>query len=350
MEFKYNKGEWSEFYVFLHTLASGKLYAADSSMNKVPNVYYKILSSIRRDIEYNRDSSTNQIIFEYENTQITIPISTFESMEEILIEKIQLGTGTFSIPEINSIIEQLKINSIKERSDTKGDIILKIHDDVTGFEPTLSFSIKSYLGNKPTLLNASNGTVLKYQLSAPISENEMNRINSLSGSSKIKNRISAIRDLGIDLLYKDVPSTIFKENLQMIDYRLPEIISQIFLESYFVRGKKVSEVVQSFLDYNPTENPRIIKYKVQEFLVAIALGMVPLTEWTGLDEANGGYIVVKENAEVLCYHIYDRNRLKEYLYNHTKFDTPSTGRTSAGLLVHNEGGELEFSLTMQIRF
>ncbi|MED1608075.1 HpaII family restriction endonuclease [Cytobacillus kochii] len=350
MKFKYNKGEWSEFYVFLHTLASGKLYAADSNMNKVSDVYYKILSSIKRNVEYKRDTSTSQIIFEYDGLQVTIPIKTFEDMESIIIEKIKVGKGTFCIPEINSLIDQLKINSIKERSNTKGDIILKIHDDVTGFEPTLSFSIKSYLGSKPTLLNASNGTILKYKPSAPLTLEAVQSINAITGSSKVKDRISALRSLNIDLQYKDVPAFIFKENMQMIDYRLPEILSQIFLESYFVKGKRISEVVHSYLVNNPNENARIIKYKVQEFLVAIALGMVPLTEWTGLDEANGGYIVVKDNAEVLCYHIYDRNRLKEYLYNHTKFDTPSTGRTNAGLLVPDEHGEMEFSLTMQIRF
>ena len=80
--------------------------------------------------------------------------------------------------------------------------------------------------------------------------------------------------------------------------------------------------------------------------------MVPQTKWSGLDEANGGYIVVKDNAEVLCYHIYDRNKLKQYLYTHTKFDTPSTSRYSkynAGL-VTKENDSSYFTLVMQIRF
>ncbi|EGP5401579.1 HpaII family restriction endonuclease, partial [Enterococcus faecium] len=90
--------------------------------------------------------------------------------------------------------------------------------------------------------------------------------------------------------------------------------------------------------------------KIKQLLIAAALGMVPLTPWLGLEEANGGYIVVKDNSDVLCYHIYDRNRLSEYLYNHTAFDTPSTGRTSVGKVIRNENGELGFNLTMQIRF
>lgn len=347
---KYNKGEWSEFYAFLDILSSGKLYAADENMNKIATVYYTVLSAIKNGNEYNRNNALGSIAFEHENELISISIKDFESMSRQLFQVIKSSNGTFSVPVVEPFIEKLHLTTIKERSNSKGDITLKIHDDFTGFEPTLSFSIKSYVGSNPTLLNASNGTILKYKLSGDLTNSEIKDINSIEGNGKVKERISTIRAKGIDLIYKDIPSGIFKENLQMIDFRLPEIISEIFLESYFVKGKRIPEVVQSYLKRNPKENPRIIEYKIKELLVAIALGMVPLTKWSGLDEANGGYIVVKDTSEVLCYHIYERNKLKEYLYNHTKFDTPSTGRTNAGQLIISEDGKVEFNLTMQIRF
>ena len=70
----------------------------------------------------------------------------------------------------------------------------------------------------------------------------------------------------------------------------------------------------------------IIIHKVKDLLVAVALGMEPNTKWTGLEDANGGYIVVKDDGEVLCYHIYDRNKLRNYLFRNTKFD--KIGRAS----------------------
>ncbi|MCJ7842641.1 HpaII family restriction endonuclease [Lederbergia sp. NSJ-179] len=347
---RYNKGEWSEFYAFLEILSTGKLYAADENMNKIATVYYTILSAVKNDIEYNRIDTGGIITFEHEGKVTNISIEDFKNMSHQLFQVIKSSNATFSVPEIEPFIEKLHLTTIKERSDSKGDIKLKIHDNFTGFEPTLSFSIKSYVGSNPTLLNASRGTILRYKLTGNLSDSEINDINNIEGKGKVIKRIEEIRSKGLNLIYKDIPATIFKENLQMIDYRLPEIISEIFLESYFVRGKRISEVVQSYLEKNPHENDRIIKYKVREFLVAIALGMVPLTEWSGLDEANGGYIVVKDTAEVLCYHVYERNRLKEYLYTHTKFDTPSTGRTNAGQLLTDANGEIVFNLTMQIRF
>jgi len=78
--------------------------------------------------------------------------------------------------------------------------------------------------------------------------------------------------------------------------------------------------------------------------MAIALGIVPETKLLGIDEANGGYVIIKPNGDILCYHIYDRNRLRNYLYKNTKFDSPSSSRTGASLLVNEEDG-VKFRLT-----
>ena len=43
---RYNKGEWSEIYVFLRLLEVGKLYAADAELNKNDDVFYNIINSV----------------------------------------------------------------------------------------------------------------------------------------------------------------------------------------------------------------------------------------------------------------------------------------------------------------
>ena len=40
----------------------------------------------------------------------------------------------------------------------------------------------------------------------------------------------------------------FNRNLQMVDYRMPEILGNLFLESYFVEGKSISDVVDKYCD------------------------------------------------------------------------------------------------------
>ena len=39
---KGNKGEWSEIYTFFKLLAEGKLYGADSELNKKDDIFYDI--------------------------------------------------------------------------------------------------------------------------------------------------------------------------------------------------------------------------------------------------------------------------------------------------------------------
>ncbi|MFZ3272683.1 MAG: HpaII family restriction endonuclease, partial [Lutibacter sp.] len=69
----------------------------------------------------------------------------------------------------------------------------------------------------------------------------------------------------------------------------------------------------------------------------------------GIYDATGGYLIVKENGEVLCYHIYNRNEFEDYLLNNTKLDTASSSRHGFGEIYKNNG-ELYFNLNLQIRF
>ena len=48
---KGNKGEWSEIYVLLRLLADGKIYAADSDLNKLEDIYFPIIKIIREEIK-----------------------------------------------------------------------------------------------------------------------------------------------------------------------------------------------------------------------------------------------------------------------------------------------------------
>lgn len=40
---KFNKGEWSELYVFFSILADGKIYAADENLNRIEQTFYSVL-------------------------------------------------------------------------------------------------------------------------------------------------------------------------------------------------------------------------------------------------------------------------------------------------------------------
>ena len=81
----------------------------------------------------------------------------------------------------------------------------------------------------------------------------------------------------------------------------------------------------------------------------MALGMTATSVWNGLYDATGGYIVVREDGEVLCYHVYDRNEFQDYLLKNTKLETPGSKKHEFGKLYRDKDGLL-MKLCLQIRF
>ena len=77
--------------------------------------------------------------------------------------------------------------------------------------------------------------------------------------------------------------------------------------------------------------------------------MKPSTVWNGDYDATGGFIIVKEDGDILCYHIYNRNEFQEYLLQNTKFETASTTKHHFGSS-YEKDGELFFKLNLQVRF
>ena len=170
-----------------------------------------------------------------------------EEEKRHLMDKIKHSSGSsFEIPEIEPLLNKLGIVSIKSNSNQKGDLTIQIYDNFTGFKPVIDFSIKSYIGGAPTLLNASGATVFTYLVNAPHAVDLIEDVNNIHGTSKIKDRITYLISQGINLKFSKSMDETFYFNLQMIDSRMPEILAGLVLTSYFVKGKKMDDVVSCF--------------------------------------------------------------------------------------------------------
>jgi hypothetical protein len=93
----------------------------------------------------------------------------------------------------------------------------------------------------------------------------------------------------------------------------------------------------------------IYAYKFKKLLCSCALGMKPAKRWDGIDEANGGYIIVKADGEILAYHIYNRNLFEQYLLDNTTLERASTTRHEYSSLFE-EDGNMFIKLNLQVRF
>lgn len=353
-----NKGEWSEIYTLLKIISDKKLFAGDSELKKIENLIFPIIKILRDEsngtYEYGYDSDL--VIIKGVDEEFRIPITEFQEKAVLLLSKLKETTSaTFSIPEIETFINSFSCVSLKAKSSVKSDIRIVIHDQRTGTTPQLGFSIKSQLGGASTLLNAGKTTNFIYEIeNTVLSDNQIKEINQIDSRSKIKDRIEKIKEFSGALSFKQTESSVFGNNLTLIDSSLPKIISEIVYLFFTSGNSKTIDLLNEIsrlnpLDFNLETNHPFYIYKIKRFLTDIALGMMPSKVWTGELDATGGYLVVKEDGEILCYHIYNRNEFEDYLLNNTKLETASSTRHDFGT-VYSEHSKQFFKLNLQIRF
>lgn len=355
---KGNKGEWSEVYALLKIISDKKLTAGDKDLKKISSLVFPIIKILRDEADSSFEYSFDRdlVLIKSNHEEYRIPISEFQKFSKLLLSKLKDKTDTtFSIPEIESFIHSFKSKSLKAKSSVKSDIRIIIHDLRTGTTPELGFSIKSQLGGASTLLNASKSTNFLFKIeNLSISESEINSINNINSSSKIKDRIDKINKLGGSLRFLSTESNIFGNNLILIDSSLPQIIAETLKIFFTSPYSKCSELINKISDINPlgfdtSNNHPYYIYKFKRFLTDVALGMMPSKVWEGNLDATGGYLIIKDDGDVLCYHIYNRNEFEDYLYYNTKFETASSTRHEFGN-IYKEKDNLYFKLNLQIRF
>jgi hypothetical protein len=354
----FNKGEWSEVYTFLKLLADGRLYAADSNLNQISTIYYPILQILREEptgqLTFSRDSKI-EIIDQNGIKQFELTIEEFKCKSVELLENIRSSsTSTFEVPDILNFMHSINITKLKAESQEKKDITIVVHDIFTGHDPILGFSIKSKLGGASTLVNASGATNFIFEIKPLLNDTLIEDINAINSKSKIRDRLSAIESNHSELLFNSLQSDHYKRNLTMIDSKFPQIIGEMLKLFFKGQGSKISELTNSINSINPCSYDLVnhhpyYEYKIKNFLTDSALGMTPMSIWSGHYDANGGYIIVKENGDLVCYHIYNRNEFQDYLFNNTKLETPSSSRHGFGIIYKNNGKQF-FNLNLQIRF
>lgn len=354
-----NKGEWSELYVFLKLLAEGRLYSADSDVNVLEEIYYDVLSIYRLEEEGRRTYSIDKLAQKINISKVgeqtvekEFDVSLFLShAEKILTEIKGHKTGGIQIPEVDIFAKNIMLQGLCASAREKADIHMKTYDYKTGTQPDLSFSIKSQLGSPATLLNASRTTNFKYRVEHNMNDQIMVQFNTIKN---FKEKFNLLERYGVNVIFEDVINRNFLSNLLLMDGYLPQIIAEYLKESFLSNEKKLDVLTPIVAANNnlEIEHENLIlfySYKWKEFLTNVALGVLPGSIWDGEYEATGGYIIVKEDGDIVCYHIYNRNEFRSYLYKNIKFENGSTSRNNFGN-IYKEGSDYYLNLNLQLRF
>ena len=355
-----NKGEWSEIYTLLKLLGEGKVYAGDQNLNKIQDLFYPIIMILRQEKEgdFNYKLQDRDVVIQTPEGEVLlrIPATVFLEEAEKLLKAINESDGTFSVPQVESFMNRIYCHSLKAKSTDKTDIRIILHDRRTKINSEMGFSIKSQLGGDSTLLNASKATNFNFKIhDAALSDKDIAYVNSLNPRrNKVIERVNAIKKRGGKLVFDKVDNQTFRNNLIMLDGDLPSIIANLLLEQLNSGISTLKELVELITKTNPlgydTEQASpFYAYKIKHLLTSAALGMMPATAWSGKFDANGGYLVVKKDGEILCYHFYDRNRFEDYLFSNAYLERSSTTKHQYAFIIKEDDGTFSFKLNFQIR-
>lgn len=370
-----NKGEWSELYTLYKLLVDQNLFPIDLNQHSDKQLRLPILSILRHtdeklSVEYRIDDEGFVHINANGHNVICIKKEVFETKAIQLLSAIKDGSdkASFDIPSLNDFRERTFCPKIKCYTKTldngvkdKSDLYIVIHDTVTGQNPKLGFSLKSELGNPPTLLNATKLTNFKYKLSQKLNSNTVEEINSMlfRGNADIQGRVRAIIESGSKLEFVTINpdkkgNYIFLENLILIDSSMPEILAHLLVLSYTEDTRSLDTLTKKLSDINPLQFPMNVnkKYyeaKIKRFITDVALGMLPSQPWEAAHQA-AGILVATETGNIDCYHVIYKASLEEYLYHDLKFETPSASRHGFGTIETDNDGNQYFTLNLQLRF
>ncbi|MGL6023477.1 MAG: HpaII family restriction endonuclease [Cetobacterium sp.] len=343
----YNKGEWSEIYVFLKCLSDGKFYVKDSKLEKILSTY-NILEIYKYDF-------LNKIekCFRPEECEKN-ECSTISSQ---LLTKIKTSqTTTFTIPFLENYAKIKNFSLKKGKSNSKSDLDAKSLDSYNNETSRLEYSIKSKLGNPATLLNASTHTNFLYKINN-IEFEDVEKINKINTKQKLKDKMNSIFENSLKVEFLEVTSNQFKSNLSLIDGDLEKILGYILLYSYIYSQKNLIKLIELIKEENPLkyDNKSFYDSKINRFLIEIAASMVPGTkvdELSGENNIFGGLLLVEESGDIsLIDNIYYKKELKNYLSNNLKLDSPSSSRFDMlNLKYDTKKKEATFTLNLQIRF
>ncbi|MBD3409715.1 MAG: HpaII family restriction endonuclease [Ignavibacteriales bacterium] len=349
---KGNIGEWSELYAFLKLLGEGKLHAGDADLNKLPDVFFPIIKIIREEsdarLDYVADSDVTIVNAKTGDVVARTTVQSCLENASIVLERLRQKKK--EIPEVGDFLRSIQVKKLSASKGSKRDITIKVHDFHTGLKPTVGFSIKSRLGKPATLFNASKATNFVYSVSPPLSEERLAEFASL----KLAQTRARLNELGASLTYETVENETFLCNLMLVDSKLPDILAHLLRDFFLTQTSRLDELVARLNDDNPCNfqeagDRPYYAYKIKRFLFDVALGMRAAERWDGKLDATGGYIVVRKDGELLCYHLYNLNEFQSYLFNNSRLESPSTPKHEYGK-VYREGDRQLIKLNLQIRF
>ena len=248
------------------------------------------------------------------------------------------------------------VKALKKQFGGKNDIFIEVRDGQTAIVSVMGFSIKSKFGHNPTLFNAGSSSQYLFRLSGcdDTIMKEFNAITDGKGGRAWSGCVQYLRSHRIGTEFARTQYPVYGENLYLVRESMARIMAWC-VHDRLLTGEpehRVKETVERMAAANPlgVGNPDIYYEKaIKDFLMAGFTGMTAGSKWDGKEQVNGGYIVVMDDGDVICYHSNDRESFRDYLYRNTYFEYVSADKYNWGYIVKIDG-EYYLPLNISVRF
>lgn len=341
---QFNRGEWTEAYVFMRLLGDGRIYGASAELVKDESTYIDIINIIRDEPDkiliFERFVDANIAYIRASKEGDEIAVVTAPELSEyagLLYDRIKTLTGnrTIDAENVQEYLESIGIetpkanlsSAAKERYGAKTDVIITSEDSLDHSRSTEGFSIKSHIGSPATLFNCSQTSGFTFKI-VDCSEQAMHTLNSLDAFLSIVNSIKE----NYSLEYSGCRNEAFEQNIAIVDSRMEEVLSTAVLAQAGYYGANnsndVSYICDRLIELNPigVRNPRMFyPAKFKDFLFDSFAGMTASSIWNGRKRLTGGYIDVSREGEMLYYRAISDDVFCNYLFENTYFDRPDRG-------------------------
>jgi hypothetical protein len=352
---KGNIGEWSELYALGYLLVHGGAFAADEEQKPIPDTFHKVLQVFLAgkigSPEINYVLKENEVAILVSGNEVSrVERSVIEASIKLMLSDLTDGNHnrTFPLTTGTELLNLLKRTRISAGSNEhENDLDLMLQDQVTGTPtPRVGFNVKSQIGNRSTLLNASGATNFIYRIVPNESSN--NKPYPQFEHGKHRQNLSKLYTTGFHLEFEAMANEIFHQNLTLLDMQFPNYLANVLLHAYLSGEDSFQSSVNAIFPPTELESRQPI-FKLKEFLGAVAMGLRPSTHWDGDTTKFSGILVVKINGDVVFYYLYNRKNFEEHLFKNVAFERPSTTRHKYGS-IFNENGIDKIKLNLQIRF
>lgn len=342
---KFNKGEWTEAYVFLKVLGEGRIYGANSNLHKDPLTYMDIVNIIREEPDrylcFERMIKNEMAYIEASDHDVVFKIVTADELKskakELYRNIMNLkGDGAGAIPEAQSYLSGLRIASPKARLSAeaskkygvKTDIIITSQSSIDHARNTQGFSVKSHLGNPATLFNSSPTSGFLFKVKG-CDYGGMQELNAQSHSFDTMLKLIKSK---YELEYIGCRNEIFADNLTLVDSNMDKVMQAAILVAHGFYGdcpsQKLTDICDCLIGINPLQHRRpeiFYPAKFKAFLYDAFAGMTASKEWNGRKLLSGGYLDVASDGTILYYRAVSDDVFCSYLFKKTFFDLPDRG-------------------------